>query len=213
MSSLHPGHVCFLAHNLSPPKEVFLPEKALDSSLLTINYAAGYTDDMVNSAIPGNLIFNDLSYADTPLVDCSATPYHPPIPPLIKADGVDEGDVNVLLGSITDLPFPTTFKTLLGSAMALWAVLAPDAQTINSFGLDTAIDGFMDFLSPPCLPTTVSPVQLPIKISPTPQYSDPLLPSPLPCDEDTVMASSDSPALPSSHIYTPMPHPLEKGKM
>jgi len=97
--------------------------------------------------------------------------------------------------------------------MALWAALAPDAQTVNSYGLDSAIDGYMDFVSPPRHPTTVSPVQLLVKIPPTPHYSDPLLPSPLLCNEDTVMASGDSADIPSSYICTPSPCPLEKGKM
>ena len=126
-----PGHVHFLIINSSPPKEVFLPEEALDSSLLAINYAAGYTDAMVDTAIPSDFVFSDLLYTDTPLADRSTTPYHPPIPSLIKANGVNEGDINVLLGSLTDLPFPTAFKTLLGSAMALWAASAPDAATVN----------------------------------------------------------------------------------
>ena len=91
--------------------------------------------------------------------------------------------------------------------MALWAGLAPDPLTVEHHGLDQVINSFMDFVSPP-LPTAVSPVRLPVKIPPTPQYSDPLLPSPLPCDKDAVMLDQMS-----SHIHTPMPHPLEKGKM
>ena len=146
-----------------------------------------------------------------PLVPPSPTP--DPIPPLISAHGIDEGDVNVLLSSISELPFPTAFKTLLASSMALWAASAPDVATIKSLGLDKTIDGFLEFISPPTFPTTISPVRLPINIPPTPHYSDPLLPSPLPCDEDAVMASSDSPDLPSSHIRSPTPCPLEKGKM
>ena len=49
---------------------------------------------------------------------------------------------------------------------------------------------------------------IPIEIPPTPQYSDPLLPSPLPRDEDAIMSDHSS-----SHIRTPTPRPLEKGKM
>jgi len=203
-----PGHVRFLIHNHSPPKEVFLPKEALDATQLAINYNAGYLDAMVDSAIPEPYSFQDLVYAGPRLGP------HSPIPPLIRAIDIDEGDINVLLGSLTDLPFPTTFKTLLGSAMALWAASAPDAATIDHHGLDTAIDSFMDFLSPPCsLPTAISPAPLPVDIPPTPRFSDPLLPSPLPRDKDAIMASGDSLDIPSSHLRTLMPRPLEKGKM
>jgi len=178
MSSI-PRHVRFLVINSSPPKEVFLPEEALDSSLLTINYAGGYTDEMVNMVIPSNLTFSNLLYADCPLVNHGTTPYHPPIPPLIKATDVNKGNVNVLLGSLTDLPFPTAFKTLLGSAMALWAALAPDAATVNHHGLDTTIDGFMDLIFPLCHPpTVVSPAPLPVDIPPTPVFLTPCSPPP-----------------------------------
>jgi len=72
----------------------------------------------------------------------------------------------------------------------------------------------MDFLSPPHPPPTiVSPAPLPVDIPPTPHFSDPMLPSPLPHDEDAVMASRDSSDMSSSHIHTLTPHPLEKGKM
>jgi len=138
-----------------------------------------------------------------PLIPPSPTP--DPIPPLISAHGIDEGDVTVLLGSVSKLPFPTAFKTLLVSSMALWAASAPDVATVKSLGLDEVIDGFLEFISPPTLPTTVSPVRLPVEIPPTPHSSVPLLPSPLPRDEDAIT--------PSSHLCTPMPHPLEKGKM
>ena len=79
------------------------------------------------------------------------------IPQLITAHGIDAGNCNVVLGSVYELPFSTAFKTLLGSAMALWAGLAPDPSTIKHNGLDQVINGFMDFVSPP-YPTTVSPV-------------------------------------------------------
>jgi len=88
----------------------------------------------------------------------SLTPDPEPIPPLISAHGIDEGDVNVLLSSVSKLPFPTAFKTLLASTMALWVASAPDVTTIKSHGLDTVIDGFMEFIAPPTLPTAVSPV-------------------------------------------------------
>jgi len=157
MSGIIPGHVHFLALNTC--REVFLPEEALDATRLAINYDAGYSDAMVNSAIPDPYCFTDLVYVDQPLVAVGAAPFHPPIPPLIKAADVDEGNINVLLGSLTDLPFPTAFKTLLGSAMALWAALAPDAAAVNYHGLDTAIDGFIEFISLPRRPpTAVSPV-------------------------------------------------------
>ena len=142
-----------------------------------------------------------------------AGPSPSPIPPLISAHSIDEGDVNVLLGSVSNLPFHAAFKTLLASSMALWTASAPDVETIKSHGLDTAIDGFLEFISTPSFPTTISPVRLPIDIPPTPLFSDPLLPSPLPHDEDAVMASGDSSDTPSSHIRTPTPRPLEKGKM
>jgi len=213
MSSI-PGHGIHRHGHSLPPKEVFLSEEALNGSKLAINYADGYTDNMDNMAIPSDLTFSNLTYADSPLEEHGATSYHPPIPPLIKADGINKGNVNMLLGSLTDLPFPTTFKSLLGSAMALWAVLAPDATTIGQHGLDTAIDGFMDFISPSHPPpTAVSPAPLPMEIPPTPYFSDPMLPSPLPHDEDAIMASGDSSDMPSSCIHTPTPHPLEKGKM
>jgi len=146
-----------------------------------------------------------------PLIPPSPTP--DPIPSLISAHGINEGDVNVLLSSVSELSFPTAFKTLIASSMALWASSAPDVVTIKSLGLDTVIDGFLEFISPPTFPTTISPVQLPINIPPTPRYSDPLLPSPLPRDEDAVMASGDSLDTPSSHLCTLTPRPLEKGKM
>jgi len=146
-----------------------------------------------------------------PLIPPSPTP--DPVSPLISAHGIDEGNVNVLLGSVSELPFPTAFKMLLAFSMALWAASAPDVATVKSLGLDNVIDGFLEFISPPTLPTAISPVRLPIDIPPTPCFSDPLLPSPLPRDEDAVMASGDSPDMPSSHLHTPTPRPLEKGKM
>ena len=129
------------------------------------------------------------------------------IPQLITAHGIDASDCNVVLGSVYELPFPTAFKTLLGSTMALWAGSAPDPSTVEYHGLDQVINGFMDFVSP-SHPTTISPVQLPVEIPPTPQYSDPLLPSPLPHAEDAVISDHMS-----SHICTLMPRPLEEGKM
>jgi len=101
-----------------------------------------------------------------PLIPPSSAP--DPVPPLISAHGIDKGDVNVLLGSVSELPFPTTFKTLLASSMALWAASAPDANTVKSFGLDQVIDSFLEFIAPdPPLPTAVSPVRLPVDIPPT----------------------------------------------
>ena len=146
-----------------------------------------------------------------PLIAPSPTPA-PSIPPLISAHGIDEGDVNILLGSVSELPFPTAFKTLLASSMALWMASAPDAEAIKFHGLDTVINGFMEFISPPSFPTTISPVRLPIEIPPMPHFSDPLLPSPLPQDEDAIMASGETPDS-SSLLRTPTPRPLEKGKM
>ena len=115
-------------------------------------------------------------------------------------------------GPATDLPFPTAFKTLLGSAMALWASSAPDVETVKNLGLDTAINGFLAFISP-SPPTAVSPIPLPVEIPSTPHFSNPLLPSPLSHDnEDAIMASRDSLDM-TSYYCTPMPHPLEKGKI
>ena len=91
-----------------------------------------------------------------PLIPPSPTP--DPIPPLISAHGIDKGDVNVLLGSVSELPFPTAFKTLIASSMALWAASAPGVAAIKPLGLDAVIDGFMEFISPPTFPTTISPV-------------------------------------------------------
>jgi len=111
--------------------------------------------------------------------------------------------------TLAELPFPTAFKTLLASSMALWAASAPDVATVRSLGLDTAIDGFLSFIGPsPNPPTAISPLRLPVDIPPTPRLSTPPLPSPLPRDEDAVMADS-----PSSRLRTPTPRPLEKGKM
>jgi len=197
-----PGHVRFLIHDHSPPKEVFLPEEALDDTKIAINYTAGYLDTMVDLAIPGPYSFQDLVFAGPQSAPTT------PIPLLIHAVGIDEGDVNVLLGSVTDLPFPTAFKTLLGSAMALWAASAPDAAAVSYHGLDKAINSYMDFLQTPRHPpTAVSPAPLPVDIPPTPCFSEPLLPSPPPRDEDTIMDTS------SSYICTLTPRPLEKGKM
>ena len=121
-----------------------------------------------------------------PLVPPSPTPACSLIPPLISTHGIDEGDVNVLLSSVSDLDFPTAFKTLLASTMALWASSAPDVAAVHSLGLDKAIDGFLEFLAPPP-PTAVSPAPFPVDIPPTPSSA--------------------------SHLRTPMPCPLEKGKM
>ena len=139
------------------------------------------------------------------------SPTLPPIPPEILAEGIDNSDVSLLLASIAELPFPTAFKMLLASSMALWAASAPDAATVRSLGLDNAIDGFLSFIGPNP-PTVISPPRLPIDIPPTPRFSDPLLPSPLPDDEDAVMAPGETPDE-SSLIRTPTPRPLEKGKM
>ena len=147
----------------------------------------------------------DSLFEEPPSAPSSSAPIH--IPQLITAHGIDTGDCNVILGSVYELLFPTAFKTLLGSTMALWAGSAPNPSTVEHHGLDQVINSFMDFVSPP-LPTTVSPVQLPIEIPPTPQYSDPLLPSPLPRDEDAIMSDHTS-----SHLRTPTPRPLEKGKI
>jgi len=91
-----------------------------------------------------------------PLIPPSPTP--DPIPPLISTHGIDKGDINVLLSSVSELSFPTAFKMLIASSMALWASSAPDVVTIKSLGLDMVIDGFLEFISPPTFPTTISPV-------------------------------------------------------
>ena len=172
-------------------------------NLNKIMYGSGKAPAKINW-VPFKPLPNSL-FEEPPSAPSSSAPIH--IPQLITAHGIDAGDCNVVLGSVYKLPFPTAFKTLLGSAIALWAGSAPDPSTVKHHGLDQVINSFMDFISPPH-PTAVSPVQLPVEIPPTPQYSDPLLPSPLPCDEDAVMSDHMS-----SHIRTLTPHPLEKGKM
>jgi len=57
------------------------------------------------------------------------------IPPLISTHGINKGNVNVLLSSVSDMPFPTAFKMLLASSMALWASSAPDVKTVKSLAL------------------------------------------------------------------------------
>ena len=100
----------------------------------------------------------DSLFMEPPSAPSSSAPTH--IPQLITTHGIDAGDCNVVLGSVYELPFPTAFKTLLRSAMALWAGSAPDPSTVEHHGLDQVINGFIDFVSPPP-PTTVSPVRLP----------------------------------------------------
>ena len=141
-----------------------------------------------------------------PLIPPSPSPA-PSIPLNISAEGIDNTDVSLLLASISELPFPTAFKTLLASSMALWAALAPDVATVRSLGLDTAIDGFLSFIGP-TPPTAISPARLPVDIPPTPRFSASPLPPPPPSDEDALMGDSTS-----SHLRTPTPRPLEKGKM
>ena len=82
------------------------------------------------------------------------------IPQLITTHGINAGDCNIVLGSVYKLPFPTAFKTLLGSTMALWAGLAPDPSTIEHHGLNQVINGFMDFVSPH--PVDFRPVKGPL---------------------------------------------------
>ena len=109
-----------------------------------------------------------------------------------------------------NIPFPTAFKTLLRASIALWNAHRTAGTLTHDFvmehALDQAIFSTFDFFTP----TAVSPIQLPIEITPTPQYSDPLLPSPLPHNEDTPIGNlnfSDK-----SCLQTLMPRPLEKGK-
>jgi len=64
-----------------------------------------------------------------PLIPPSPSPA-PSIPLNISAEGIDNSDVSLLLASILELPFPTAFKMLLASSMALWAASAPDITTI-----------------------------------------------------------------------------------
>jgi len=131
-----------------------------------------------------------------------------PIPLNISAEGIDNSDVSLLLASISELPFPTAFKMLLASSMALWAASAPDVATVRSLGLDTAINGFLSFIGP-TPPTAISPAPFPVDIPPTPSLSaSPLALPPPSGDDDTLMADTSS-----SHLRTPTPHPLEKGKM
>jgi len=142
-----------------------------------------------------------------PLIPPSPSPA-PSIPLNISVEGIDNSDVSLLLTSISELPFPTAFKMLLASSMALWAVSAPDVTAVQSLGLDTAINSFLSFIAP-FPPTLIAPALLPEDIPPTPRFSASPLPPPPPRDEeDAVMDDSAS-----SHLRTPMPHPLEKGKM
>jgi len=141
-----------------------------------------------------------------PLIPPSPSPA-PSIPLNISAEGIDNTDVSLLLASISELPFPTAFKTLLVSSMALWAASAPDVATVRSLGLDTAIDSFLSFIGP-TPPTAISPAPFPVGIPPTPYFSASPLPPPPPSDKDALMADSAS-----SHLHTPTPCPLEKGKM
>ena len=141
-----------------------------------------------------------------PLIPPSPSPA-PSIPLNISAEGIDNSNISLLLASILELPFPTAFKMLLASSMALWAASAPDVATIRSLGLDTAIDGFLSFIAP-TPPTQISPAPLPVDIPPTPRFSASPMPHPPPCDEDAIMAD-----LALSHLHTPTPRPLEKGKM
>ena len=141
-----------------------------------------------------------------PLIPPSPSPA-PSIPLNISVEGIDNSDVALLLTSISELPFPTAFKTLLASSMALWAALAPDVATVRSLGLDTAIDGFLGFIAP-SPPTRISPAPLSVEIPPTPRFSASPLPPPPPHDDDAIMTDSAS-----SHLRTLTPRPLEKGKM
>jgi len=141
-----------------------------------------------------------------PLIPPSPSPT-PSIPLQISAEGIDNSDVSLLLASIAELPFPTAFKTLLASSMALWVASASDVTTVRSLGLDTAINGFLSFIGP-FPPTLICLAPLPVDIPPTPHFSASPLPPPPPSDEDALMADTSS-----SHLRTPMPRPLEKGKM
>ena len=64
-----------------------------------------------------------------PLIPPSPSPA-PSIPLNISAEGINNSNVSLLLASILELPFPTAFKTLLASSMALWAASAPDVTTV-----------------------------------------------------------------------------------
>jgi len=141
-----------------------------------------------------------------PLIPPSPSPA-PSIPLTISAEGINNSDVSLLLASISELPFPTAFKTLLVSSMALWVVSTPDVATVQSLGLDTAIDGFLNFILP-TPPDMIRSAPLPVDIPPTPCFSASPFSPPPPCDVDAIMADDSS-----LHLRTPTPHPLEKGKM
>jgi len=141
-----------------------------------------------------------------PLIPPSPSPA-PSIPPNISAEGINNSDVSLLLASISELPFPTAFKMLLASSMALWAASTPDVATIRSLGLDTAINGFLNFILP-TPPDAIRSAPLPVDIPPTPRFSASPFSPPPPCDVDAVMADDSL-----SYLRTPTPHPVEKGKM
>ena len=71
----------------------------------------------------------DPHFEELPSGPSSSNPTN--IPQLITAHSIDAGNCNIVLGSVYELPFPTAFKTLLGSAMALWAGSAPDPSTVK----------------------------------------------------------------------------------
>ena len=141
-----------------------------------------------------------------PLIPPSPSP-EPSIPLNISVEGIDNSDVSLLLASISELPFPTAFKMLLASSMALWAASAPDIVAVQSLGLDTAIDSFLSFIVP-TPPDAICPAPLPVDIPPTPCFSTTPFPTHPSCgDDDAIMADN------SSHLHTLTPRPLEKGKM
>jgi len=196
----------------TPPHSQFLgptgnslaigPRKLMPSILVAGSYRRGEVtwEPFQEGSGPG-YPFTD------PLIPPSPSPA-PSIPLNISAEGIDNSDVSLLLASILELPFPTAFKTLLASSMALWAASAPDVAAVQSLGLDTAITSFLSFITP-SPPTLIAPAPLPVDIPPTPRFSASPLPPPPPHDEeDAVMDDSAS-----SHLRTPMPCPLEKGKM
>jgi len=199
--------------------EVFILDAALnfsDPHMVCINYEIMSDADM-DSQLPTSVCFPDLKYVPSGpgwWHPSAARPQAPstPIPPLIRDVNINETDVVALLGALPDsTPFPTAFKTLLGATMALWNARCTSGSLTHNFiaehSLDTAIASTFDSFTP----TAVSPAQLPVEIPPTPRFSDPLLPSPLPDDEDTPMGGPGSPDR-ESHLPTLMPRPLEKGK-
>ena len=137
----------------------------------------------------------DLGFTQAPFLD-------PLIPPPLSPESEDIDVVRRLGAELTQVSFPTAFKSLCMTLASLSTANYHYLQDAD-YAAHHELYDFMECAWDQLHPTRISPAPYPVHIPPTPpSYSG----SPF-VDDDQDMADSDS------HQRTPTPHPLEKGKM